>query len=99
MLIHFALVEGRDDQRARDGNGNIPVIWVKTDAGCAEMQTRALIKERARRNLLLLIVPFTPNLSWAIAILLVRFAFSQMDVPARQAYVVSIVPPEEELSQ
>jgi hypothetical protein len=40
---------------ARDGNGNIPVIWVKTDAGRAEMQTRALIKERARRNLLLLI--------------------------------------------
>jgi hypothetical protein len=31
------------------------VIWVKTDAGRAEIQTRALIKERARRNLLLLI--------------------------------------------
>jgi hypothetical protein len=31
------------------------VIWVKTDAGRAEMQTRALVKERARRNLLLLI--------------------------------------------
>jgi hypothetical protein len=55
MLIHFALVKGRDGKRSRDGNGNIPVIWVKTDAGRAEMQTRALIKERARRNLLLLI--------------------------------------------
>jgi len=31
------------------------VIWVKTDAGRAEMQTRALVKDRARRNLLLLI--------------------------------------------
>jgi hypothetical protein len=31
------------------------VIWVKTDAGRAEMQTRSLVKERARRNLLLLI--------------------------------------------
>jgi hypothetical protein len=31
------------------------VIWVKTDAGRVEMQTRALVKERARRNLLLLI--------------------------------------------
>lgn len=31
------------------------MIWVKTDAGRAEMQSRALIKERARRNLLLLI--------------------------------------------
>jgi hypothetical protein len=31
------------------------VIWAKTDAGRAEMQARALIKERALRNLLLLI--------------------------------------------
>jgi hypothetical protein len=31
------------------------VIWVKTDAGRIEMQTRALVKERPRRNLLLLI--------------------------------------------
>ena len=44
-------------------------------------------------NLLLLLVPFSPTLSWAIGILLARFALSQMDVPARQAYVVSIVPP------
>ena len=46
-------------------------------------------------NLLLLLVPFSPNLQWAIGILLARFALSQMDVPARQAYVVSIVPPAE----
>jgi len=46
-------------------------------------------------NLLLLLVPFSPSLPWAIAILLARFALSQMDVPARQAYVVSIVPPAE----
>jgi len=38
-----------------DGNGDTRVIWVKTDAGRAEMQNRALVKERARRNLLLLI--------------------------------------------
>ena len=31
------------------------MIWVKTDAGRAEMQSRALVKERPRRNLLLLI--------------------------------------------
>ncbi len=31
------------------------MIWVKTDAGRAEMQNRTLIKERSRRNLLLLI--------------------------------------------
>ena len=31
------------------------MIWAKTDAGRTEMQARALVKERARRNLLLLI--------------------------------------------
>ena len=31
------------------------MIWVKTDAGRVEMQTRALVKDRPRRNLLLLI--------------------------------------------
>lgn len=46
-------------------------------------------------NVLLLLVPFSPNLPWAIALLLARFTLSQMDVPARQAYVVSIVPPAE----
>lgn len=46
-------------------------------------------------NVLLLLVPFSPNLAWAVALLLMRFALSQMDVPARQAYVVSIVPASE----
>ena len=31
------------------------MIWIKTDAGRAEMQTRALVKERLQRTLLLLI--------------------------------------------
>ena len=44
-------------------------------------------------NVLLLLVPFSPTLPWAIGLLLARYALSQMDVPARQAYVVSIVPP------
>ena len=46
-------------------------------------------------NLLLLAVPFAPNLGSAVALLFARFALSQMDVPARQAYVVSLVPPAE----
>jgi MFS family permease len=44
-------------------------------------------------NVLLLLVPFSVNLPMAIALLLARFCLSQMDVPARQAYIVSIVPP------
>jgi predicted MFS family arabinose efflux permease len=46
-------------------------------------------------NVLLILVPFMPNLGLAIAVLLARFAISQMDVPARQAYVVSVVDPSE----
>ena len=46
-------------------------------------------------NILLLLVPFSPNLGWAVGLLLARFALSQMDVPVRQAYVVSMVPPAE----
>jgi len=46
-------------------------------------------------NALLILIPFMPNFGWAIAMLLARFAISQMDVPARQAYVVSMVDPSE----
>ena len=49
-------------------------------------------------NLLLLLIPFSPNLGWALALLLIRFSLSQMDVPAPQVYVVSIVPPEHRAS-
>jgi MFS family permease len=49
-------------------------------------------------NLILLLVPFSPNLTWALALLLLRFSMSQMDVPARQAYIVSIVPAEHRAS-
>jgi MFS family permease len=44
-------------------------------------------------NVLLLFVALSPSIGWAIGLLYARFLLSQMDVPARQAYVVSIVPP------
>ncbi len=46
-------------------------------------------------NVLLVSVPFMPTLGWAVAALLARYALSQMDVPARQAYVVAMVDPRE----
>jgi predicted MFS family arabinose efflux permease len=46
-------------------------------------------------NVLLVVVPFMPSLGWAVAVLLARYALSQMDVPARQAYVVAMVDPQE----
>ncbi len=46
-------------------------------------------------NLFLMLAAFMPTAGWAITFLLLRMALSQMDVPARQAYVMSVVPPEE----
>jgi MFS family permease len=46
-------------------------------------------------NILLVFVPFAPNLAVAIALLLARSALSQMDVPTRTSYVMSVVRPEE----
>lgn len=46
-------------------------------------------------NILLTLVPLMPNVGWALALLLARFALSQMDVPARQAFIAAIVDPSE----
>src|SRR6266446_1825827 len=46
-------------------------------------------------NILLILVPLMPNLSLAIAMLLLRFSISQMDVPTRQSYVMAVVDPDE----
>jgi len=46
-------------------------------------------------NVLLFLVPLMPNLWLAIAVLLLRFSISQMDVPTRQAYTMAMVPPGE----
>ncbi|HEX5823420.1 MAG TPA: MFS transporter [Candidatus Limnocylindrales bacterium] len=46
-------------------------------------------------NVLLLLVPLMPSLPLAIAVLLLRFSLSQMDVPTRQSYVISVVEPDE----
>ena len=46
-------------------------------------------------NVFLVLAAFMPSAPWAVAFLLLRMAFSSMDVPARQAYVMTVVPPEE----
>ncbi|OPY33072.1 MAG: Major Facilitator Superfamily protein [Methanomassiliicoccales archaeon PtaU1.Bin124] len=46
-------------------------------------------------NILLIMVPLMPSFELALAVLLLRFSISQMDVPTRQAYVVSVVHPDE----
>jgi predicted MFS family arabinose efflux permease len=46
-------------------------------------------------NVLLALIPLMPSIELAVAMLLVRSTLSQMDVPARQAYVVTMVDPSE----
>jgi MFS family permease len=43
----------------------------------------------------LILIPFMPDLGYAIGLLLLRGALSQMDVPTRSSYVMAIVPPAE----
>ncbi|MGE5359141.1 MAG: MFS transporter [Bacteroidales bacterium] len=46
-------------------------------------------------NVLLILVPLMPTLPLAVAMLLLRFSISQMDVPTRQAYTMAVVDPDE----
>lgn len=46
-------------------------------------------------NVLLILVPLMPTLPLAVVVLLLRFSLSQMDVPARQSYVMAVVQPDE----
>jgi len=46
-------------------------------------------------NILLILIPLMPTLPLAIAVLLLRFSISQMDVPTRQAFVIAAVDPTE----
>ena len=46
-------------------------------------------------NLCLIGAAFAPTLAWALALLLVRAALSQMDVPTRSAFVMAVVTPAE----
>ena len=46
-------------------------------------------------SLFLILAALAPDMGWALALLLARAALSQMDVPARAAYVMAVVTPGE----
>ncbi len=56
---------------------------------------RTMVFTHLPSNILLASVALAPNLPLAIVLLLGRQALSQMDVPARQAYIALLVRPEE----
>ena len=56
---------------------------------------RTMVFTHIPANLLLAAAAFAPTGEVAVALLLVRALFAQMDVPARQAFVMAVVPAEE----
>ena len=46
-------------------------------------------------SVLLMLVPLMPTLPLALAVYMGRMSLSQMDVPTRQAYTMTLVPPED----
>jgi MFS family permease len=54
-----------------------------------------LFPRRRTRQAIQSDLPLMPNLSRAVAVPLLRFSISQMDVPTRQSYTMAVVPAEE----
>jgi predicted MFS family arabinose efflux permease len=56
---------------------------------------RTMVYTHLPANVFLILAALMPTAPLSITCLLLRMAVSQMDVPARQAFVMAIVPPEE----
>jgi MFS family permease len=73
------------------GLSALTAAWVASKIGLI----RTMVFTHIPSNILLILVPLMPNLSLAIALLLMRFSISQMDVPTRQSYTMAVVAPDE----
>ena len=56
---------------------------------------RTMVYTHLPSNVFLFVAALMPNAALTIVFLLLRSSLSQMDVPARQSYVMAMVPPEE----
>ena len=72
----------------------ISALLASRIAACIGL-VRTMVFTHLPSNILLILVPLMPNLSLAVAVLLLRFSISQMDVPTRQSYTMAVVAPEE----
>jgi MFS family permease len=73
------------------GLSALSAAWVASKIGLI----RTMVFTHIPSNILLIFVPLMPNLPLAIALLLIRFSISQMDVPTRQSYTMAVVSPDE----
>ena len=73
------------------GLSALSAAWVASKIGLI----RTMVFTHIPSNILLILVPLMPNLPLAVAMLLMRFSISQMDVPTRQSYTMAVVEPDE----
>jgi len=73
------------------GLSALSAAWVASRIGLI----KTMVFTHIPSNILLMLVPLMPNLPLAIAVLLLRFSISQMDVPTRQSYTIAMVAPDE----
>jgi MFS family permease len=73
------------------GVSALSAAWIARRVGLVN----TMVATHLPSNVLLVLVPLMPTLPLAIAVLLVRFSISQMDVPTRQSYTMAVVDPDE----
>jgi MFS family permease len=76
------------------GFSALSAAWIASKIGLLN----TMVFTHVPSNILLILVPLMPNLALAIAVLLLRFSISQMDVPTRQSYTLAVVSPQERSS-
>ncbi|HEX8948564.1 MAG TPA: MFS transporter [Dissulfurispiraceae bacterium] len=73
------------------GISALAASWVARRIGLI----RTMVFTHIPSNIMLILVPLMPTLPLAIAMLLLRFSISQMDVPTRQSYTMAVISPDE----
>ncbi len=73
------------------GLSALAAAWIASKIGLIN----TMVFTHLPSNILLILVPFMPTAPLAIALLLLRFSISQMDVPTRQSYTMAVVQPDE----
>ncbi|HEY5891822.1 MAG TPA: MFS transporter, partial [Chthoniobacterales bacterium] len=73
------------------GISGLATAWIAARIGLVN----TMVFTHLPSNILLFLVPLMPNLPLAIAVLLLRFSLSQMDVTPRQSYTMAVVAPDE----
>ena len=73
------------------GISALSAAWVASKIGLVN----TMVFTHLPSNVLTILVPFMPTLPLAIAVLLLRYSISQMDVPTRQSYTMAVVAPDE----